>query len=353
VLPLHTAILEDDTDLRIPPPDGVADGHPALPQFLRNLDYRDVADDVKGARQQPAGRGRDLNDILVTPDGHESFLELSFLRGKAEVHVFSGREENRVVLVGDPNLFQQHAAFEEGPPNFLRAFSRNDVEDGRTILEAAAKQKVAFLVVGDPMAATTHVDLRLRAAAAKIPTRIVHGVSILTAAAGALGLQVYKFGRTTTVPFPAAGFGPTSPLEGILENRRTGLHSPGRLTTSERSPSRVPGSGLFARTSPRGRRIGNSPCLPIAAGGASSLPDESAPGRPTDPSTHDPQTPSGWCRRAPSHGTDPPESPYPVSRGWEDRVRGSPDDDTRSLLRAGGRRSRAGSNRPAAIARSR
>src|SRR5256884_3346929 len=107
----------------------------------------------------------------------------------------------------------------------IRRLSRTEVEDGRTILEAAAKQKVAFLVVGDPMAATTHVDLRLRAAAAKIPTRIVHGVSILTAAAGALGLQVYKFGRTTTVPFPAAGFGPTSPLEGILENRRTGLHS--------------------------------------------------------------------------------------------------------------------------------
>src|SRR5438128_1757424 len=100
----------------------------------------------------------------------------------------------------------------------IRVLSRNDVEDGRTILEAAAKQKVAFLVVGDPMAATTHVDLRLRAASAKIPTRIIHGVSILTAAAGALGLQVYQFGRTTTVPFPAPGFGPTSPLEANRQN---------------------------------------------------------------------------------------------------------------------------------------
>src|SRR2546423_3556861 len=107
----------------------------------------------------------------------------------------------------------------------IRRLSRTEVEEGRLILEAAAKQKVAFLVVGDPMAATTHVDLRLRAASVNIPTRIVHGVSILTAAAGALGLQVYKFGRTTTVPFPAAGFSPTSPLEGILENRRAGLHS--------------------------------------------------------------------------------------------------------------------------------
>ncbi len=107
----------------------------------------------------------------------------------------------------------------------IRILGRAEVEDGRTILDAAAGQRVAFLVGGDPMAATTHVDLRLRAASAGIPTRIVHGASILTAAAGVLGLQIYKFGRTTTIPFPSEGFGPTSPLEAILENRRAGLHS--------------------------------------------------------------------------------------------------------------------------------
>jgi diphthine synthase len=107
----------------------------------------------------------------------------------------------------------------------VRTLTRSDVEDGRIILETAEREKVAFLVVGDPMAATTHVDLRLRAASAKVPTRIVHGVSILTAAASALGLQGYKFGRVTTIPFPASGFGPTSPLEAILDNRRAGLHS--------------------------------------------------------------------------------------------------------------------------------
>src|SRR5256884_249124 len=107
----------------------------------------------------------------------------------------------------------------------VHRLTRKEVEDGEVILAAAVRGKVAFLIPGDPMAATTHVDLRLRAVSAKIPTRIVHGVSILTAAAGALGLQAYKFGRTTTVPFPAAGFGPTSPLEAILENRRAGLHS--------------------------------------------------------------------------------------------------------------------------------
>ncbi len=107
----------------------------------------------------------------------------------------------------------------------IRRVSRSDVEDGTLILEAATARRVAFLVVGDPMAATTHVDLRLRAAKAGIPTRIVHGVSILTAAAGTLGLQAYKFGRTTTVPWPRPGFAPASPMEAILENRRAGLHT--------------------------------------------------------------------------------------------------------------------------------
>jgi len=107
----------------------------------------------------------------------------------------------------------------------IRRLTRHEVEDGQELLAAAAKRSVAFLVPGDPTTATTHVDLRLRAAAARIRTRIVHGVSILTSAAGALGLQGYKFGRTTTVPFPAAGFAPTSPLEAILANRTAGLHT--------------------------------------------------------------------------------------------------------------------------------
>lgn len=107
----------------------------------------------------------------------------------------------------------------------VRVLRREDVEGGKTILEAAKDRRVGFLVAGDPMAATTHVDLRLRAAAASIPTTVVHGVSILTAAAGALGLQAYKFGRTVTVPRSASAFEPTSPLEGILGNRRAGLHT--------------------------------------------------------------------------------------------------------------------------------
>src|SRR5947208_16875508 len=51
----------------------------------------------------------------------------------------------------------------------IRRLSRTEVEDGRTILDAAATQTFAFIGVGDPMAATTHVDLRLPAGPANLP----------------------------------------------------------------------------------------------------------------------------------------------------------------------------------------
>ena len=107
----------------------------------------------------------------------------------------------------------------------IRVLSRQDIEQGSEVIEAARHGRVALLVPGDPMTATTHVELRLRARDAGIPTRIVHGPSIVSAAAGLLGLQSYKFGRATTVPFAAEGFRPASPLKVISENRRRGLHT--------------------------------------------------------------------------------------------------------------------------------
>jgi len=107
----------------------------------------------------------------------------------------------------------------------IQTLDRKAVEDGSLVLEACRDKRVAFLVVGDPMGATTHVDLRLRATMAGTETAIIHGASILTAVPGILGLQNYKFGRTTTVPFPQEGYAPTSPYEIIAENLSRGLHT--------------------------------------------------------------------------------------------------------------------------------
>ena len=96
------------------------------------------------------------------------------------------------------------------------------------LLEAAESEDVAFLTAGDPMISTTHVDLRLRAHERGIETRVIHGVTAQSAASSLTGLQNYRFGKATTLPFPyahgAEGL-PASVTRTIEDNRETGLHT--------------------------------------------------------------------------------------------------------------------------------
>jgi len=105
--------------------------------------------------------------------------------------------------------------------------SRAGVEsDPGPILTAAADGDAAFLTAGDPMIATTHVDLRLRAIDRGIDTRLIHGVTAGTAAAGLTGLQNYRFGPATTLPFPDVHGGvPDSVVDTVTDNRERGLHT--------------------------------------------------------------------------------------------------------------------------------
>ncbi|MFB6185205.1 MAG: diphthine synthase [Haloarculaceae archaeon] len=119
----------------------------------------------------------------------------------------------------------------------LEAYHHVDVEvcdratverDPEPILDAAANDHAAFLTAGDTMISTTHVDLRLRAAERGIDTRVVHGTTAQTAAASLTGLQNYRFGKATTLPFERAHGGdgvPESVLATIDDNRERGLHT--------------------------------------------------------------------------------------------------------------------------------
>ena len=115
----------------------------------------------------------------------------------------------------------------------ITMLSRRHLEEEDLVLKAARQGRVALMTAGDTMAATTHVELRIRAVEEGIPTRLVHGVSIFTAAASALGLQPYKFGRTVTLPFQEPGYFPLSPYENIMENLKRGLHTLVLLDISE------------------------------------------------------------------------------------------------------------------------
>lgn len=97
-------------------------------------------------------------------------------------------------------------------------------EAENTILKDAKKQDVAFLVVGDAFSATTHVDLVLRAKKMGIRVTTTFNASILTTA-GIVGLELYKYGKTTSIVFPQKSFFPETPYDVIKMNKNNGLHT--------------------------------------------------------------------------------------------------------------------------------
>jgi len=111
----------------------------------------------------------------------------------------------------------------------IRVLSREEVEVDPKWLEEARDKQVAFLVGGDPMVSTTHLDLRLRALEMGIETGVIHSASIVTAVSGLTGLQNYRFGRSTTIPFPYIARGrrivPQTPYQVLKENLERNLHT--------------------------------------------------------------------------------------------------------------------------------
>jgi diphthine synthase len=90
------------------------------------------------------------------------------------------------------------------------------------ILKDALKKDVAFLVIGDVFSATTHVDLMLRAKEKGIKVKVIHNASILTAV-GVTGLELYKFGKVTSIPFDNENV--KSPVDVLKGNQKLGLHT--------------------------------------------------------------------------------------------------------------------------------
>ncbi|MFB6086257.1 MAG: diphthine synthase [Halodesulfurarchaeum sp.] len=125
-------------------------------------------------------------------------------------------------------------------------------QEPKPILDAGAEGPAAFLTAGDPTVSTTHVDLRLRAHDRGIETRIVHAPTVQTAASGLTGLQNYRFGKATTIPFPWAHGGddvPDSVIETIEENLERGLHTVAYLDIKAETSEMLAGetaAGLLA-----------------------------------------------------------------------------------------------------------
>jgi len=102
--------------------------------------------------------------------------------------------------------------------------AREFVEDGKEILEKARASRVVLAVQGDPMIATTHSDLRVRAISRGIRTSVIHGATIPAAAASASGLHYYKFGGTITFTLESATHH-QDVYQRIHRNRSEGQHT--------------------------------------------------------------------------------------------------------------------------------
>jgi diphthine synthase len=152
-------------------------------------------------------------------------------------------DERSITLRGRDTLRAADAAFAEWYTSRLAGTSVDRLEERHgtpiqcrdragveqhpdPILDAAADGDAAFLTAGDTMISTTHVDLRLRAHDRGIETRIVHGTTARTAASSLTGLQNYRFGKATTLPFPETHGGvPDSVVRTVEANRERGLHT--------------------------------------------------------------------------------------------------------------------------------
>ncbi len=101
---------------------------------------------------------------------------------------------------------------------------RNMIENEaeKTILKDAKKKETVLLVIGDPFSATTHIQLKIMADQLKIKTVVIPNTSIINAI-GIVGLDLYKYGRTTTIPFEKTNI--TSPYEVIKNNLKNDLHT--------------------------------------------------------------------------------------------------------------------------------
>lgn len=107
----------------------------------------------------------------------------------------------------------------------INMLQRSDIEDHASKLVAMAKKKkIAVLVAGDPLSATTHLNVLMEAKEQKVKTDVIHGSSILTAVAET-GLSLYNFGRTVTIVAPTKDYAPTSFYDQAVGNNNQGMHT--------------------------------------------------------------------------------------------------------------------------------
>ena len=149
-------------------------------------------------------------------------------------------DEKDITLNGQEALQQCTEVYLEGYTSILQAtkkklekqYKKKIIVVGREfvenhsdkLLQKAKKENIALLIVGDPLAATTHYDLFLEARKQQISVKVIHNATILSAVA-LTGLQLYKFGKTASIPFPRKEVSLEAPYLILNENQSINAHT--------------------------------------------------------------------------------------------------------------------------------
>ncbi|MDE1768874.1 MAG: diphthine synthase [Candidatus Micrarchaeota archaeon] len=106
-----------------------------------------------------------------------------------------------------------------------RAGRKTFEDDLKSTITPAKEKDMAILVIGDPLIATTHHIILDEARKQGIKTKVFHSSSVFCAAIGESGLDIYKFGPTTTIPYWSKNYKPTSFLDAVSRNLESGQHT--------------------------------------------------------------------------------------------------------------------------------
>ena len=107
----------------------------------------------------------------------------------------------------------------------IKLASRDLVEkEIENIIQEAKTKNISFLIVGDVFSATTHMDLMLRAKELGTKVNIFNNASILNAI-GNIGLELYKFGKTTSMVFFEENWKPKNVYDILKQNKSIQAHT--------------------------------------------------------------------------------------------------------------------------------
>ncbi len=131
-------------------------------------------------------------------------------------------------------FFENYTSFWERTPEELSSITRKKILPAeRELVEQHAEEKlilpakeknVVLLIPGDPLLATTHIDLLNRCRTHNVQAAVIHNASVVNAISRT-GLQPYKFGKIASIPFSQGEYEPDSPYTTLLDNYHNNAHT--------------------------------------------------------------------------------------------------------------------------------